>query len=85
MRPGQTDQDTLPPYEILDEILKLYLEEGLTPSEIIERGFEEGIVKKVFHMLKIAEYKRKQAPLGPKITKRAFGKDYRMPVTNGYL
>ncbi|MEZ0343915.1 MAG: NAD+ synthase [Caldimicrobium sp.] len=85
LRPGQTDQDTLPPYEILDEILKLYLEEGLTPSEIIAKGLEEGTVKKVFHMLKKAEYKRKQAPLGPKITKRAFGKDYRMPVTSGYL
>lgn len=85
LRPGQRDEDTLPPYEILDEILKLYLEEGLTPSEIIERGFEEKTVNRVFHMLKIAEYKRKQAPLGPKITRRALGKDYRMPVTNGYL
>lgn len=85
LRPGQTDQDTLPPYEILDEILKLHLEEGLTPEEITEKGFEERTVHRVFSMLKRAEYKRKQAPLGPKITKRAFGRDYRMPVTNGYL
>mgnify|MGYP001773146572 CR=1 FL=1 len=85
LRPGQTDQDTLPPYEILDEILKLHLEEGLTPEEIVKKGFEERTVQKVFYMLKRAEYKRKQAPLGPKITKRAFGRDYRMPVTNGYL
>ncbi|MGB9761945.1 MAG: NAD+ synthase [Caldimicrobium thiodismutans] len=85
LRPGQTDQDTLPPYEILDEILRLHLEEGLTPSEIVSKGFAEGTVRKVFEMLKKSEYKRKQAPLGPKITKRAFGRDYRMPITNGYF
>lgn len=85
LRPGQTDQDTLPPYEILDEILRLHLEENLTPEEIITKGFNERTVKRVFLMLKKAEYKRKQAPLGPKITKRAFGRDYKMPVTNGYL
>lgn len=84
LRPGQTDQDTLPPYEELDEILKLHLEEGLGLKEIIEKGFEEEVVKKVFQMLKLAEYKRRQTPVGPKITRRAFGRDYRIPVTCGY-
>lgn len=85
LRLGQTDQDTLPPYEILDQILQFHLEEGLSPQEIVEKGFSEEIVKKVFQMLKIAEYKRRQTPCGPKITKKAFGKDYRMPITCGYL
>lgn len=84
LRPGQTDQDTLPPYEELDEILKLHLEEGLGLKEIIEKGFKEEVVKKVFQMLKLAEYKRRQTPVGPKITRRAFGRDYKVPVTCGY-
>lgn len=85
LRPNQRDQDTLPPYEILDEILRLHLEECLGISDIVRLGFEESTVKRVFTMLRQAEYKRKQAPVGPKITKRAFGKDYRMPITNKYL
>jgi NAD+ synthase (glutamine-hydrolysing) len=85
LRANQTDQDTLPPYEILDEILQLYIEEGLSESEIIERGFDKKTVKKVLKMIKIAEFKRKQAPIGPKITSRAFGKDWRMPVTSHFL
>ncbi len=85
LRPGQTDQDTLPPYEILDPILKLYVEENLSPQEIVERGFDRGTVMKVVRMVKNAEYKRKQAPVGIKVTPRAFGKDWRMPVVNRYL
>jgi NAD+ synthase (glutamine-hydrolysing) len=84
LRPNQTDQDTLPPYEILDEILKLYLEECLSPSEIASRGFEEDMVRKVVEMVRRAEYKRKQAPVGLKLTPRAFGKDWRMPIINRY-
>ncbi|MDQ7038263.1 MAG: NAD+ synthase [Aquificota bacterium] len=84
LRPGQTDQDTLPPYEVLDAILELYIEEGLSPEEIVERGFDRGTVVKVVSMIRKAEYKRKQAPVGVKITPRAFGKDWRMPVVNRY-
>lgn len=84
LRPGQTDQDTLPPYEVLDKILMLYIEEGMSLRAIVDQGFEEERVKQVLTMLRRAEYKRKQAPVGPKLTKRAFGKDWRMPITNGF-
>ncbi len=84
LRPGQTDQDTLPPYEILDEILRLYLEECISPADIVKRGFETETVAMVVEMVRKAEYKRKQAPVGIKITPRAFGKDWRMPVVNRY-
>ncbi len=81
LRPGQRDEDTLPPYKILDEILYLHLEEGLDLEEIIKRGFEQELVVKIFKMIKIAEYKRRQAPLGPKVTRCALGVDYKIPVT----
>jgi len=84
LRPDQRDQDTLPPYEILDPILKLYVEENLSPEEIISRGFDRGTVLKVVKMVRRAEYKRKQAPIGVKVTPRAFGKDWRMPVANRF-
>ncbi len=82
LRPNQTDQDTLPPYPVLDKILELYIEEGYTFEEIVKEGFERELVKKVLEMLRKAEYKRKQAPIGTKITKRAFGSDWRMPLVN---
>jgi NAD+ synthase (glutamine-hydrolysing) len=82
LRPNQTDQDTLPPYELLDQILSLHIEEGLSKEEIVRRGFDGEVVEKVFDMLRRAEYKRKQAPLGTKITKRSFNGDWRMPVIN---
>lgn len=85
LRPNQKDQDTLPPYELLDAILMLHIEEGLGLRELTKRGFEEHGVRRVLRMLKNAEYKRKQAPIGPKLTKRAFGKDWRMPVSNRFL
>ena len=85
LRPGQTDQDTLPPYELLDRMLVLYIEEGLGFQDLKSLGFEENTLRKVLKMVKSAEYKRKQAPIGPKLTKRAFGKDWRMPVSNGFL
>lgn len=84
LRPGQTDQETLPPYEVLDEILRLHLEEGLTLEEMVARGLDEAIVRKVLWMIKVSEYKRRQAPLGPKITGRAFGREYHLPVTSGF-
>jgi NAD+ synthase (glutamine-hydrolysing) len=80
LRPGQRDEDELPPYSILDAILKAHLEEGLRPEEILQRGFSEEHVKKTFRMLARAEYKRRQAPLGPKVTKSALGIDYKLPI-----
>ncbi len=81
LRANQKDEDTLPPYKILDKILYFYIEKGFTPEEIIKKGFSEETVKKVLFMIKRAEYKRKQAPFGPKVSFRAFGKDWRFPVT----
>jgi NAD+ synthase (glutamine-hydrolysing) len=82
LRHGQTDQDTLPPYHLLDSILTLYIEEGLPQKEIVKKGMDQQTVKRVINMVKLAEYKRRQAPVGIKITQRAFGKDWRMPITN---
>lgn len=84
LRPNQTDQDTLPPYEILDKILVLYIEENLSPEEIISKGLPPEAVYKTINMLRKNEYKRKQAPVGIKVTKRAFGRDWRMPITNKF-
>ncbi len=84
LRPDQTDQDTLPPYEILDPILKAYVEEDRSYKEIVAMGFPPEIVKKVLRMVDVNEYKRRQAPPGIKITPRAFGKDRRLPITNKF-
>ena len=84
LRPNQTDQDTLPPYDILDKVLKAYVEDDKSIDEIIAMGFEKAIVKKVARMVDLSEYKRRQAPPGIKITPRALGKDRRMPITNQY-
>ncbi len=84
LRAGQRDQDTLPPYEVLDQILELYVEQDLPPSRIAERGFDPAIVSKVVAMVDRSEYKRRQAPPGVKITPKAFGKDRRLPITNWY-
>ena len=84
LRPNQTDQDSLPPYEILDPILQAYVEEDRGLDEIISLGFERAIVEKVIRLVDASEYKRRQAPIGIKITPRAFGKDRRIPVTHRY-
>ncbi|MEO0248684.1 MAG: NAD+ synthase [candidate division WOR-3 bacterium] len=84
LKPNQTDQDTLPPYEILDPILQLYIEEDASPAEIIAKGFDPDVVRKVIKMVDSSEYKRRQAPPGIKITERAFGRDRRMPITNRF-
>ncbi len=84
LKPNQKDEDTLPPYSILDPILKAYVEEDRAPEEIVEMGFERETVARVIAMVDRSEYKRRQAPIGIKITHRAFGKDRRMPITNGY-
>lgn len=84
LRPNQTDQDSLPPYEILDPILEAYVEEDKSFDEIVAMGFEQETVAKVVRMVDLSEFKRRQAPIGIKITPRALGKDRRMPITNRY-
>ncbi len=84
LKPGQTDQDTLPPYEVLDRIVKAYVEEDRSFREIVEMGFEDHIVRQVILAIDRSEYKRRQAPPGVKITPRAFGKDRRLPIVNRY-
>lgn len=84
LKPGQTDQDNLPPYEILDAIIEAYMEKELSPREIIAGGLAEADVRRVVRLLKISEYKRRQSPVGIRVTQRGFGKDWRYPITNGY-
>ncbi len=84
LRPGQRDEDSLPPYDILDEVLRGYVEEDLGREELTARGLPEGAVDRVIALVDRAEYKRRQAPPGIKITERAFGRDRRMPITNRY-
>ncbi|MBI5378584.1 MAG: NAD+ synthase [Nitrospirae bacterium] len=84
LRPGQKDTDSLPPYDVLDPILKAYVEEDMSPEEIVPRGFDPSSVRRVIGMVDQNEYKRRQAPPGIKITPKAFGRDRRMPITNRY-
>jgi NAD+ synthase (glutamine-hydrolysing) len=84
LKPNQKDEDSLPPYEILDPILQAYVEEDRSLEEIIEAGYDRATVARVMIMVDGSEYKRRQAPIGIKITHRALGKDRRMPITNGY-
>jgi NAD+ synthetase len=84
LKPGQTDQDTLPPYAVLDAIIEAYMERDESPREIIARGYSEADVRKVVGMLKRNEYKRRQAPVGIRVTQRGFGKDWRYPITSHY-
>jgi len=85
LKPGQKDQDTLPPYDILDEILRLYVEENLSARDIIAHGFEEKTVRWVQRRVDINEYKREQAAPGLKVTSRAFGVGRRMPIAQRYI
>ncbi len=84
LRPGQTDQDSLPPYDVLDAILAAYVERDLSAAEIVAQGHDAGVVGKVIRMVDRAEYKRRQAAPGPRITPRNFGKDRRYPITCKY-
>jgi NAD+ synthase len=84
LKPNQTDQDTLPPYDVLDGILKGLIEGQLGIKAVAAKGYDEATVRRVYRMLKTAEYKRRQAPPGVKITHIAFGRDYRYPITNGF-
>jgi len=84
LRPNQKDTDSLPEYGILDPILKMYIEQDYSISDIINSGFKENEVKRVARMVRKNEYKRRQSPIGIKITERSFGKDRRYPITNGF-
>jgi len=84
LRPGQKDSDSLPPYEVLDPILEAFIEEDLSVDEIEARGFDRATVARVLDLVKRNEYKRRQAPPGVRVSRRAFGRDWRYPITNGY-
>lgn len=84
LAPGQLDQDSLPPYDVLDAILDGYVEKDLSVADLIKLGFDREIVRKVVRLVDINEYKRRQAPVGPRITMRNFGKDRRYPITSGF-
>jgi len=83
LRPDQTDQDTLPPYDVLDQILELHVEQSQSAEEIIARGFDEDTVRRILRMVRAAEFKRKQAAPVLKVTSRAFGTGWRMPIVRG--
>ena len=84
LRPNQTDQDTLPEYSMLDDILEAYIEKDMSAEAITQSGFPAEVVRWVVNRVDSAEYKRRQSPPGIKITSRAFGRDRRMPITNKY-
>jgi NAD+ synthase (glutamine-hydrolysing) len=84
LRPDQKDTDSLPPYEVLDAILEAFIEEDLSVDEIVARGFDRNVVGRVLDMVKRNEYKRRQSPPGIRVSRRAFGRDWRYPITNGY-
>ena len=84
LRPDQRDDDSLPPYEVLDPILEGYVEEDLGIDELVARGFDREVVTRVVRLVDLAEYKRRQQPPGIKVTSKAFGRDRRMPITNRY-
>jgi NAD+ synthase (glutamine-hydrolysing) len=84
LRPDQRDDQSLPPYEVLDPLLEAYVEHDLTRHELVEDGFDPALVDRITRLVDISEYKRRQNPPGPRITPKAFGKDRRMPITNAY-
>jgi NAD+ synthase (glutamine-hydrolysing) len=84
LRPDQVDQDSLPPYEILDDILSRYMEYDQGVEEIVAAGFDRAVVEKVARLIRINEYKRRQAPVGIRVTHRSFGKDWRYPITGKF-
>ena len=84
LKPDQTDQDSLPPYDILDAILEALVEREESVEDCVRGGFDEAVVRRIWRMLDRAEYKRRQAPPGVKVTTRNFGRDRRYPITNGF-
>jgi NAD+ synthase (glutamine-hydrolysing) len=84
LKPDQKDQDSLPPYEVLDAIMERYMENDEGIEEIVARGFAPAAVEQVTRLIKINEYKRRQSPVGIRVTHRSFGKDWRYPITNKF-
>jgi NAD+ synthase (glutamine-hydrolysing) len=84
LRPGQRDDQSLPPYDELDPILKAYVEDDMTAGEVAQAGYDSALVRRVVTLVDRAEYKRRQAPPGVRVTPKAFGKDRRLPITNRY-
>jgi NAD+ synthase (glutamine-hydrolysing) len=84
LRPDQKDQDSLPPYEVLDAIMQMYMEENKSVADILDAGYRREDVERVTHLIKINEYKRRQAPVGIRVTHRAFGRDWRYPITSKF-
>jgi NAD+ synthase (glutamine-hydrolysing) len=82
LRPGQQDTDSLPPYDLLDDILDDYVEKDRGADELVAEGHDRALVERIMRMTDLAEYKRRQYPIGTKITMRAFGRDRRQPITN---
>jgi NAD+ synthase (glutamine-hydrolysing) len=84
LREDQTDQDNLPEYEVIDAIIEHYVERNASPAQIVAAGYSVAAVEQVVRLIRISEYKRKQGPFGPRITERAFGRDWRYPLSNGF-
>jgi NAD+ synthase (glutamine-hydrolysing) len=84
LRPDQRDDDSLPPYEVLDPILEAYVEQDRTRDELVELGHDAALVDRIVRLVDLAEHKRRQSPPGARVSPKAFGKDRRMPITNGY-
>ncbi|MDP4836278.1 MAG: NAD+ synthase [Burkholderiales bacterium] len=84
LREDQTDQDNLPEYEVIDAIIEHYVERNASPAQIVAAGYSVAAVDQVVRLIRISEYKRKQGPFGPRITERAFGRDWRYPLSNGF-
>jgi NAD+ synthase (glutamine-hydrolysing) len=84
LRPDQRDDESLPPYEVLDPILEAYVEGDVTAGELVDEGCDPELVRRIVRLVDIAEYKRRQTPPGVRVTPKAFGKDRRVPITNQY-
>lgn len=84
LRPDQTDQDNLPEYDVIDGIIERYVEQNQSAAQIVAAGFERAAVEQIVRLIRINEYKRKQSPPGPRITSRAYGRDWRYPLSNGF-
>ena len=84
LRPDQRDDQSLPPYEVLDPVLLAYVEDDQTAAELVDAGHPPELVERIVRLVDLAEYKRRQTPPGVRVTNKAFGRDRRMPITNGY-
>ncbi len=84
LRANQTDQDSLPPYDLLDAVIERYMEQDASLAQIVAAGFPEAEVRRIVRMIRLSEYKRRQAPVGIRVTHRAFGRDWRYPITNRF-